>query len=95
MSGDLSPCGDVFSQEELFVPEVSKEVPGEGSFECVRRGISLGGCSTDCPVCPQHKSSVSLPVICSRPPHRAQELEQLHMETRAGDGEALWDPQPL
>ena len=31
------------------------------------------------------ESSVSLSVICCRYPHRAQELEQLHMETQLGD----------
>lgn len=45
-------------------------------------------------------SSVSLSVIRSRPPPRAQKLEQLHVETQSGDpvgssvGERrpLWDP---
>lgn len=31
------------------------------------------------------KSFVSLSITCSRPPHKAQELKQIHMETQPGD----------
>lgn len=89
---ELSPQGNVLLQEELCVPEVSKEEPRNGSFGAFRRGhwpeglipgMANGFFITHGSVA--SKSSVSLSVICSRPLLRAQELEQLHVETQSGE----------
>ena len=84
---------DVLPQEEVSAPELAIERPGEGSLEAFGRGhwpwqtdLQHGLCfSHHRTECAASKSSVSPSVVCSRSPHRARDLKQLHVESQLGD----------
>lgn len=107
MLGELSSQRNVLRQGKFSAPKFHRKVLVRVLLRLLGEGSNLGGWSPESSVCfPSQlwdvasKSSVCLSVICSMPPQGAQDLEQLHMETKLGHlvsssvkgGEALVRP---